>query len=464
MRKAIVSADFNHRLNKKIKPLHGVNNSPLELKKPPLGFKEAGIPFCRLHDAAGAYGGAHYVDIPNVFPNFDADPKKPESYDFAFTDAYLKQLHASGTEIFYRLGITIENNYRIKGYHNHPPKDFKKWAEICAGIIRHYNCGWANGFKFGIRYWEIWNEPENPPMWDGTREQFFELYRTTSLRLKKEFPDIKVGGYASCGFYTINRKDCPDFYKNFVTWFDEFLKFVTAKETACPLDFFSWHLYTNDPQEIVLHARYADSKLKEYGLSKVESIFDEWNYISKKPGRRFLEMKDNEGASFVGAAFCLMQDAPIDKAMYYDAYPQRAWCGLYHFPGPRTTQTYSAFVMWNRLYRLGGQIPARTDAPGVYACAAANKSEKALFIANFNAVGCKISLDLTGAKLKDFSGRIIDKRHDNAPFALQKEIVLPPYSVLLMDTGKTDSVQVKTTESSSNHAGLDDGSVKEKKR
>ena len=62
-------------------------------------------------------------------------------------------------------------------------KDFRKWTEICAGIVRHYNCGWANGFKFGIKYWEIWNEPENPPMWDGTRQEFFELYRTASLRL-----------------------------------------------------------------------------------------------------------------------------------------------------------------------------------------------------------------------------------------------------------------------------------------
>ena len=108
-----------------------------------MGFKEAGIPFCRLHDTAGAYGGAHYVDIPNVFPDFEADPRKPESYDFAFTDAYLKQIRAAGTQIFYRLGVTIENNYRIKGYHNHPPKDYKKWAEICAGIVRHYNHGWA---------------------------------------------------------------------------------------------------------------------------------------------------------------------------------------------------------------------------------------------------------------------------------------------------------------------------------
>ena len=465
MRKAAVSADFSSSLKRKIKPLHGVNNSPVSLYEPPKGFKEAGIPFCRLHDTAGAFGGAHYVDIPNIFPDFDADPKKPESYDFAFTDAYLKQLHDSGTQIFYRLGVTIENNYRIKGYHNHPPKDFKKWAEICAGVVRHYNCGWANGFKFGIKYWEIWNEPENPPMWSGTREQYFELYRTASLRLKKEFPDIKVGGYASCGFYAVNRPNCTDFYKGFVTWYDAFLKFVTTKKTACPLDFYSWHLYTWDPEEIILHARYVDSKLKEYGLTKVENIFNEWNYVTKNPARRFLEMKDNEGASFVGTAFCLMQDSPVDKAMYYDAYPQRAYCGLYHFPGPRTTQTYSAFFMWNRLYRLGGQCKTEISGNKIYACAAANRSDKALFITNFSPAGCQVTLNLTGAQLKEFNGRIIDKRHDNAPFALKKEIVLPPYSVLLLHTEKTASEPKKAEKKTSAvHAGLDDTTKGKKKK
>ena len=67
MREVTVAADFSKRLKEKIKPLHGVNNSPVSLYEPPPGFKEAGIPFCRLHDTAGPYGGSHYVDIPNVF-------------------------------------------------------------------------------------------------------------------------------------------------------------------------------------------------------------------------------------------------------------------------------------------------------------------------------------------------------------------------------------------------------------
>lgn len=464
MRKVTVHADFGKSMRETIKPLHGVNNSPLELYEPPKGFREAGFPFCRLHDAAGGYGGAHFVDIPNVFPDFEADPRCPESYDFALTDAYLAQIHASGTQIFYRLGVTIENNYRIRGYHNHPPEDFERWAEICAGVVRHYNCGWANGFRFGIRYWEIWNEPENPPLWSGSREAYFELYRITSIRLKREFPEIRVGGYGSCGFYAVNRPGCTDFYKGFVTWYDEFLKYVTAEKTRCPLDFYSWHLYTDDPEEVILHARYVDAKLKQFGLNEVENIFDEWNYYLTEDEDRFLKMKENEGASFVGAAFCLMQGSPIDKAMYYDAYPQRNYCGLYYFPGPRTTRTYSAFRMWNALYRLGGRRVAEAEGKNVYVCAAANRSNKALFLSNFSPTGCRVMLTLAGARPEEFRGVIVDRRHDAVPVTPETEMVLPPYSVLLLTTegeekGERGEKAAKGKKRTVAHAGLDDAAA-----
>ena len=51
-------------------PLHGVCNSPLLTKGVQDTFRDAGIPFMRPHDACGAFGGAHYIDIPNLFPDF----------------------------------------------------------------------------------------------------------------------------------------------------------------------------------------------------------------------------------------------------------------------------------------------------------------------------------------------------------------------------------------------------------
>jgi hypothetical protein len=431
-----IRIDFSQTLGK-IKPLHGINNSPVTYGEPLPELTDAGIPYVRLHDTAGAFGGTRFVDIPNIFPDFEADPDDPASYDFAFTDAYLKGLTASKLKIFYRLGVTIENYWRIKPYRIHPPKDFTKWAKICAGIVRHYNKGWANGFHYDIQYWEIWNEPENPPMWTGTREQFFELYRTAANYLKKEFPEIKIGGYASCGFYAVNRPGMPDFHKSFVTYFDSFLKYIIAPATSAPLDFFSWHLYTTDPNEIVLHADYVAKKLTEYGLTHAESIFNEWNYVDGANPDVWDVMKEMPGATFTAAAFCLMQNSPIDKAMYYDAQPSQCYGGLYYFPSGKLTKTYYSFKAFNELFKLGTSVKSNCTGVDeeVYVCAAKNDVEKgAVLIVNRKPEKREVKLMTTGID-GELSCFLLDSSHlltETNTLFTNGTLILPPMSVLLL--------------------------------
>ncbi|MDD3154590.1 MAG: hypothetical protein PHS41_06960 [Victivallaceae bacterium] len=437
-----IKIDFANEKGR-IKPLHGINNSPVALTEPRVELASAGIPFCRLHDTAGQYGGTHYVDVPNVFPDFNADPNDPNSYDFAFTDAYLKQIVAAGMRPFYRLGVTIENNYKIKAYHTAPPADFSKWAEICAGIVRHYNEGWGEGgMKLGITYWEIWNEPENPPMWSGSREDFFLLYATAARRLRKEFPQIKIGGYGSCGFYAETRPDVSDFFRSFPVWFDDFLKFV--REQSLPLDFISWHLYTEDPQEIVTHARYVAARLNAFGFANTENIFDEWNYISRKPGENVFErMKEAPGAAFVAAAFCLMQDSPIDKAMYYDALPMRSYCGLYYFPSLRVTRTYYSFKAFQLLYALGSEVASCVSGEdAVFALAAAQSGapgEGAVLIVNCKEEPVELALSGIGSISAAF---LTDREHVFAAMegGVPSGFCLPPESVLLVCCGGAEKV------------------------
>ncbi|MBO4884135.1 MAG: hypothetical protein J5602_02370 [Clostridia bacterium] len=375
-----------------VKALHGVNNSPATFGQPIDSFREAGIPYVRLHDTMGAYGGTVFVDVPNIFPDFSADENDPASYQFEFTDAYLAGLTASGCQIFYRLGVTIENRYKIRRVHTNMPPDFEKWARICEHIVAHYNEGWANGFRYDIRYWEIWNEPENPPMWAGTREDYFRLYETTACHLKKRFPQIRVGGYAGCGFYCLTRENMGEFYESFMEWFDEFLARMTGR---VPVDFFSWHLYTDDPAELDAHARYVGDKLYEYGFYDTENIFNEWNYVTKNP-TRFDDMKTADGAAFVAAAFALLQAGPVDKAMYYDALPTRAYCGLFHFPSFRPAKPYFSFKAFNALYRLGRAVKAESGVPGAYAVAAAGEKEKAVLLSCFHCQEERLTVDMNG--------------------------------------------------------------------
>ena len=47
------------------------------------------IPYARNHDCGvqSAYGSPHSHDVMNIFPDFNADPYAPESYDSVCTDA-----------------------------------------------------------------------------------------------------------------------------------------------------------------------------------------------------------------------------------------------------------------------------------------------------------------------------------------------------------------------------------------
>ena len=158
-----------------------------------------------VNGVGGRLGGGLFVDIPNLFPDFDADENDPKSYRFVFTDSLMTALEANGVEPFFRLGVTIENWVGYPGkfpaLRTKPPKDFAKWGRICEHVIRHYTEGWANGFKMKVEYWEIWNEPEGKAMFDAPFEEYMRLYGTVAPYLKKKFPHLKIGGYGSCGFY-----------------------------------------------------------------------------------------------------------------------------------------------------------------------------------------------------------------------------------------------------------------------
>lgn len=443
---ADIEIDFGTETGK-VKPLHGVNNSPVRVKPGSTQheFAAAGIPYMRTHDSVGVYGGAHYIDITNVFPNFSQDENDAANYDFALTDAYLKPVVEAGTKIFFRLGTTIENNWRVKAYNIYPPKEYGKWARVCEHVVRHYNEGWAGGFRWGIRYWEIWNEPENPPMWQGTKEQFFELYRVAANHLKKSFPEIKVGGYAGCGFYAIDDKSEQmrrnAFYQGFVTWFEDFCRFVTDERTRAPLDFFSWHLYlygNTRPERIAVHADYVRKTLDAAGLVDTESIFDEWNW---NPSADWVRVKGHEGAAVMAGAFAVMQNAPVDIAMYYDALPTRGHGGLFFFPNIEPTPTYYSFMAFNELYKLGTSVKCSSKMDGLYAMAAKGGGNAAILLANITGSGRMLDAAFCGCDAEFLRYRIAKGDTELTAAGRWKAgewIEVPRNSVILLATRKVD--------------------------
>ena len=358
-----VKIDFTKNLGK-IKPMHGVGQPPFYGARSFPMFHyltEAGIPFSRLHDVAGPYGGGRFVDIPNLFRDFDADPEDPASYDFTFTDCLITALMDAKVEPFFRLGVTIENDMTIKAYRIHPPKDPEKWAVICEKVIRHYTEGWADGFRYNIRYWEIWNEPDNHfdpkinQMWTGTPEEYYELYNVTAKHLKKCFPHLKIGGYSSCGFYAIAAPS-PAREQSYLGFFDNFLRSV--KENGAPLDFFSWHSYAGI-SDTMKFAAYAREQLDRYGFTDTETTCNEWNPEVNLRGT-------GRHAALVTGMMLAMQNSPLDSAMFYDArYGVSIYGSMFN---PMTAQPFPAyygFLAFNELYLLGTQAEVCCDDEGV---------------------------------------------------------------------------------------------------
>ncbi len=366
-----------------VKPMHAVNNGPSFPNVRGMSnfesYKEAAIPYARNHDASfyASYGGEHIVDVHRIFKAFDADETDPASYVFEPTDEYLENIINAGTKVFYRLGASIEHHYK---YGTRVPENFHKWARICEHIIRHYTEGWANGYKFDIEYWEIWNEPDcgNPdgsnPCWQGTEEQFIELYTVTAKHLKACFPHLKIGGPAFCS-----------------TWRNDFKRafLKNVKENKVPLDFYSYHMYAKEPYAIMDTVKEGEAALAEYGLEGTPTILNEWNYVKGWIGDAYIysmkQINGLKGASFVTGGMCAGQASSLSMLMYYDARPG-LWCGLYdQYLAPQ--KAYYSIKAFGELYKLGTEI--KTDSylhEDMYVCAATDGKDSAILLTRYQDV------------------------------------------------------------------------------
>ncbi len=404
-----------------IKPMNATNNGPTGPASDGVNhqtrdnyetFRAAGIPYARTHDSSFSlyYGGEHTVDITAIFPDFSKDADDPKSYDFVMTDFYLKRIRMVGTEVYFRLGQKIEHG--PKKYGIIPPKDYKKWAKICEHIIRHYNEGWADGFHWNIRYWEIWNEADgdekkwkyNAQTWAGPEEEFFKMYAIAAKHLKKCFPNLMIGGPAISGN---------------VEWGERFLAYM-SKESV-PIDFFSWHMYDWRPEIAYEKSHTIRNLMKKYGYGDKECHLNEWNYLRNFEDKfpySIVTMSNIKGAAFCAAVMSRCQDAPVDMLMYYDARPETPFNGLFDMYTLMPLPPYYTFYAWSKLAKLGTQVQAKIENDNerdIYATAATGKNGKTMaMVIRFNeddnvCHSKSVKVKLEGCTADEVIGHVVDR-------------------------------------------------------
>ncbi len=326
-----------------INPLLGVNIGPAPAGTDPNNadltnaYRQIGVNLIRTHDFYGP------LDMAVMYPDRTRDPANPQSYDWRASDAMWRAIVSGGFEPYFRLGDSW-NNAR-------PPANAQEranWVRAAVEVVRHYRQAQWGGFTTLFRYLEIWNEPDNLQFWQKPRtaQEYFQLYVETARALKQTFPDLLVGGpgLTQTGALT------PQGQK----WLHDFLAYV--KQNNAPLDFFSWHLYSNDPRDWVNAARFYRRELDALGFQATTMHVTEWNTDIRQVGDKSAEAvalrTGGKGAAILTAAWVAMQENNIAVSTFYrgpdPAMDATTFYGMFYANG-KPKRIALAFSLWAKL-------------------------------------------------------------------------------------------------------------------
>jgi xylan 1,4-beta-xylosidase len=135
-----------------------------------------------------------------------------------------------------------------------------KWHDLIKAFTQH--CVDRYGIdEVRTWYFEVWNEPNLcRAFFDGTKSQYFALYKASAKAIRSVDSQLKVGGPSTSNFvadgrYEGEREDTNGFTKTFTAeninelewrgvWIEDFLKYCEKEEL--PVDFISCHPYPTD--------------------------------------------------------------------------------------------------------------------------------------------------------------------------------------------------------------------------
>ena len=357
-----------------IHPLLGVNAGPLPIIRSPdhadltEQYHTIGVTMIRTHDLGGP------LDMATMYPDQNADPHDPASYDFAASDEVFRAILAGGFEPYLRLG----DSWNVRGLTQRAPTNPENWVRAAVEVVRHYD-EISRQAGVPLRYVEIWNEPNFKQFWDATPGEFYDLFAKTAAALKAEFPHLMVGGpglASSSGSLTPEGEQ----------YTQRFLDYLQQHNT--PLDFLSWHVYASDAQTYVQLAALYRGQLDAHGYTGAESHITEWNTAMQGEDETDAVRNTARGASLMTAAWIGLQEADLAVSTFYrgNETGQHGNMGLFYADG-RAKPMALAFSLWAEMaahpLRLSVTPTGSDDPNRLWVLAGQDEDgEVALLIAN----------------------------------------------------------------------------------
>jgi len=236
---------------------------------------------------------------------FDVYPAH-DTYNWSLLDPYMESLAASGGQVVACICIKPAVLYPMMDQCVVMPNDIAEWQRVVAALVTRYSVE-----KPIVTHWEISNESDigengGCPFWTRTPAEYNEYYNITQAAVKQAFPQAKVGGPV-----------VADVYSPLV---EGLLAYCSEKNL--PLDFVSWHRYSDDPNSHTVPVHHVKRLVERYyGAKPMELFITEF-------GKGFDEVCVEESAfdsfrpAVIGASILDMMDTPVDWTFYYHVWDQ----------------------------------------------------------------------------------------------------------------------------------------------
>ncbi len=187
----------------------------------------------------------------------------------------------SFVQMWYRNCISFDNS------------KLDKWEALVKAFTQHvvdrYGLDEVNKW-----YFEVWNEPNlnmNPKagFFDGTKTDYFNLYKASARAVKSVSKTLKVGGPATSNFIADTRYDGEVYDKNKSrffpqekinkqqwkgSWIEDFIAF--CEKENLPLDFISTHPYPTD------YALDPETGRGRDAIRYIHSLHDDISWLRKQ--------------------------------------------------------------------------------------------------------------------------------------------------------------------------------------
>ena len=244
------------------------------------------------------HGGFRYLRMHGLFDDdmcvYHEKSDGTAVYSWQYIDEVYDRLLSIGVRPFVELsffpkGIAADNSKLQMWYGNRVTPDrsrYPKWHQLvkafCQHLIDRYGIGEVSQW-----YFEVWNEPNlDFAFFDGSRSDYFELYKTTAQAIKGVDQRLRVGGPATSNFIADNRhqgertdnkksvfydQDHINLQQWRGVWIEQFLDYC-AKENL-PCDFISCHAYPTD------YALDPVSKKGKDAVRYVNSLHDDLTWL-----------------------------------------------------------------------------------------------------------------------------------------------------------------------------------------